>query len=86
MEERRQQAKYDYAASEEESNRESRRERARYAKECEAREAEAAHPNRELDELIANLGNGTGMPFRRRIATNTGSPEGNRIRLQLSAT
>jgi len=34
-------------------------ERARYAKECEAREAEVAEQNNRLDELIANLGYGT---------------------------
>ena len=33
-------------------------ERARYAKECEAREQETAEQNRQLDELIANLGYG----------------------------
>jgi restriction system protein len=36
-------------------------ERARYAKECTAREAEAAERNSQLDELIANLGYGTVM-------------------------
>lgn len=33
--------------------------RARYAKECATREAEAAENNKQLDELIANLGYGT---------------------------
>lgn len=36
-----------------------RSERERYAKECAARESEAADRNRRLDELIANLGYGT---------------------------
>ncbi len=36
-----------------------RSERERYAKECAARESEAAERNRRLDELIANLGYGT---------------------------
>ena len=37
-----------------------RSERERYARECAARESEAADRNRRLDELITNLGYGTG--------------------------
>jgi restriction system protein len=59
VEECRQQARNDHAASEEKRVANLEQERARYAKECEAREAEAAARNRELDELIANLGYGT---------------------------
>jgi hypothetical protein len=58
-EERRQQARGERASREENRVAKLERERARYARECEAREAEAASRNRELDEFIANLGYGT---------------------------
>jgi restriction system protein len=56
---RRQKARTDHAEAEEKRVTALLRERARYAKECEDREADAAARNRELDELIANLGYGT---------------------------
>ena len=56
---RRQKAKSDHAGVEEKRVMDLERERARYAKECEDREAEAAARNRDLDEFIANLGYGT---------------------------
>jgi restriction system protein len=56
---RRQEAKSHHAGVEEKRIADLERERARFAKECEAREAEAAGRNRDLDELIANLGYGT---------------------------
>ena len=56
---RRQKAKSDHAGVEEKRVTDLERERARYAKECEDREAEAAARNRDLDEFIANLGYGT---------------------------
>ena len=56
---RRQKAKSDHAGVEEKRVTDLERERARYAKECEDREAEAAGRNRDLDEFIANLGYGT---------------------------
>jgi hypothetical protein len=56
---RRQEARTDHASTEEKRMTALRRERARYAKECEDRESEAAARNRDLDELIANLGYGT---------------------------
>lgn len=56
---RRQSAKNNHADVEEKRAAHLQRERARFAKECEAREAEAASRNRELEELIANLGYGT---------------------------
>ncbi len=55
---RRQKAKRDHAGAEEKRVTDLERERARYAKECEDREAEAAARNRDLDEFIANLGYG----------------------------
>jgi hypothetical protein len=58
-EERRQQARSEHASREENRVAKLERERARYARECEAREAEAASRNREIDEFIANLGYGT---------------------------
>lgn len=57
-ESRRQSAKSNHADVEAKRVAQLERERARFAKECEAREAEAAARNRELDELIANLGYG----------------------------
>jgi hypothetical protein len=56
---RRQKARTDHAEAEEKRVTALQRERARYAKECEDREADATARNRELDELIANLGYGT---------------------------
>ena len=56
---RRQKAKTDHAEAEEKRVTALQRERARYAKECEDREADASDRNRDLDELIANLGYGT---------------------------
>ena len=56
---RRQKARSDHADVEEKRVTDLERERARYAKECEDREAEAAARNRDLDEFIANLGYGT---------------------------
>lgn len=56
---RRQKARTDHAEAEEKRVTALQRERARYAKECEDREADAIARNRELDELIANLGYGT---------------------------
>lgn len=56
---RRQKERADHAAAEESRLRLLQLERARYAKECEQREASAAARSRELDELIANLGYGT---------------------------
>jgi DNA repair exonuclease SbcCD ATPase subunit len=56
---RRQKAKTDHESVEEKRVTDLERERARYAKECEGREAEAAGRNRDLDEFIANLGYGT---------------------------
>jgi restriction system protein len=56
---RRQKARTGHAESEEKRVTALQRERARYAKECEDREADATARNRELDELIANLGYGT---------------------------
>jgi restriction system protein len=56
---RRQKARTDHAEAEEKRVTALQRERARYAKECEDREADAAARNRDLDELIANLGYGT---------------------------
>jgi hypothetical protein len=58
-EERRQQARNEHAAAEETRIANLARERTRYAKECDARDAEAAQRNRELDEFIANLSYGT---------------------------
>jgi restriction system protein len=55
---RRQKEKSEHAGVEEKRVADLERERARYAKECEAREAEAAAQNRDLDEFIANLGYG----------------------------
>ena len=55
----RQKAKSDHAGVEEKRVADLERERARYAKECEDRGAEAAARNRDLDEFIANLGYGT---------------------------
>jgi len=56
---RRQKARTDHAEAEEKRGTALQRERARYAKECEDREADATARNRDLDELIANLGYGT---------------------------
>jgi restriction system protein len=56
---RRQRALSDHAEAEEKRVTALERERARYTKECEDREADAAARNRDLDELIANLGYGT---------------------------
>ena len=56
---RRQKARTDHAEAEEKRITALQRERARYAKECEDREADATARNRDLDELIANLGYGT---------------------------
>ena len=56
---RRQSAKTNHADIEGKRVARLQQERARFAKECEAREAEAASRNRELDELIASLGYGT---------------------------
>ena len=56
---RRQKARTDHAGAEEKRITALQRERARYAKECEDREADAIARNRDLDELIANLGYGT---------------------------
>jgi restriction system protein len=56
---RRQKARSDHAGVEEKRVTDLERERARYAKEREDREAEAAAQNRDLDEFIANLGYGT---------------------------
>ena len=56
---RRQKARTDHAEAEEKRVTALQRERARYAKECEDREADATARNRDLDELIANLGYGT---------------------------
>jgi hypothetical protein len=56
---RRQIAKNAHAEAEEKRVTQLERERVRFAKESEDREAEAANRNRELDELIANLGYGT---------------------------
>jgi len=56
---RRQKARTGHAEAEEKRVTALQRERARYAKECEDREADAAARNRDLDELIANLGYGT---------------------------
>ena len=56
---RRQKAKSDHAGVEEKRVTDLERERARYARECADREAEAAGRNRDLDEFIANLGYGT---------------------------
>jgi restriction system protein len=58
-ESRRQKARTDHAEAEEKRVTALQRERARYAKECEDREADATARNRDLDELIANLGYGT---------------------------
>lgn len=55
---RRHKEKSEHAGLEERRVTDLERERARYAKECEAREAEAAARNRDLDEFIANLGYG----------------------------
>ncbi len=57
--ERRQTAKHQHAEAEEKRATLLEQERARFAKECTQREADAAVRNRELDELIANLGYGT---------------------------
>jgi restriction system protein len=57
--ERRQTARSDHARAEERRVRDLEQEQARYAKECEGRESEAAARNRDLDEFIANLGYGT---------------------------
>jgi len=56
---RRQSAKSNHADAEEKRIAALHRERTRFEKECDARDAEAATHNRELDELIANLGYGT---------------------------
>ncbi len=56
---RRQKGRTDHADAEEKRVAALQRERARYAKECEDREADATARNRDLDELIANLGYGT---------------------------
>ena len=56
---RRQKARTDHAEAEEKRITALQRERARYAKECEDREADATARNRDLDELIANLWDGT---------------------------
>ena len=53
-----QSAKSNHADVEEKRVAHLQRERPRFAKECEAREAEASSRNQELDELIANLGYG----------------------------
>lgn len=59
VEARRQQANTDRLNLEAKRLLDLERERARYAKECADREAEAARRNKELEELIANLGYGT---------------------------
>jgi restriction system protein len=56
---RRQSAKEQHASAEEKRLEELERERARFAEECQAREAEAIAHNRCLDELMTNLGYGT---------------------------
>jgi len=56
---RRQKTRTNHAEAEEKRVTALQRERARYAKECEDREADATARNRDLDELIANLGYGT---------------------------
>ena len=58
-EERRQTVKSQHAAAEAMRATQLEQERTRFAKECAEREAEAASQNRDLDELIANLGYGT---------------------------
>lgn len=57
--ERRQAAADEHARAEAERVRQLDEARAKYAVECEAREAEVAAQNAELDSLIANLGYGT---------------------------
>lgn len=49
----------DHASAEARRQEQLAKERAQYDAECAAREAEAADSNRELDQLIANLGYGT---------------------------
>jgi restriction system protein len=56
---RRQKARHDHAGVEATRVKELEQERLRYARECEAREADAAARNRELEEFIVNLGYGT---------------------------
>jgi len=58
-EERRLTAKNQHVVAEEKRATHLEQERSRFAKECTKREAEAVAQNRDLDELIANLGYGT---------------------------